>query len=62
LTPGRLVVALFGKAKPGLDVFTSRTGVIAGRQAVNIDRAFGAPATGFIEKARADIQRDGKGF
>ena len=37
--PGALVIAGFGVRQPALDVLARRAGVIAGRQAIDIDRA-----------------------
>ena len=59
--PGRFVVAGFGVAQPALDVLARRAGVVAGRQTVDIDRPFRAPASGVVELARADVERDGEG-
>src|SRR5215218_9535397 len=59
--PGALVIAGFGVKKPALDVFARRAGVVAGRQAVDIDRALGAPGAGLVLEARADVERDGEG-
>ena len=59
--PGRLVVAALGVEQPALDVFARRAGGIAGRQAVDIDRAHGAPRAGVVGLAAADVERDGEG-
>src|SRR5450759_1340430 len=58
--PGTFVVARFRLVEPRLDVFAGRTGMIARRQAVHIDRTHGAPGAGEIGEAAAAIERDGE--
>jgi hypothetical protein len=58
--PGGFVVAFLRMEQPGLDVLARRTGVVAGRKAVDVDRARGAPRTGVVGKARADVERNGE--
>jgi hypothetical protein len=60
LAPGPLVTALplLGLVQPGLDVLPGRTGVVAGRQAVDVDGPLGAPAAGLVGEAGADVERD----
>src|SRR5664280_242705 len=58
--PGTFVVARFRVVKPRLDVFAGRTGMIARRQAVHIDRTHRAPRAGEIGEAAAAIERDGE--
>ena len=49
--PGVFVIAGFGVVEPGLDILAGRAGVIARRQAVDIDRPHGAPGAGLIGEA-----------
>ena len=64
LTPGCLVAvaAVLGVVEPLLDVLAGRTGVVAGRQPVDVDGPLGAPAAGLVGEARADVQRDREGL
>ena len=56
--PSLLVVAGFGVIEPALDVLTRRTGVVARRQTIQIERAVGAPATGLVGERGPDIEGD----
>jgi hypothetical protein len=47
-TPGMFIVARFGMIQPALDVLAGRTGGVAGRQAIHINRPLGAPRSGAI--------------
>ena len=58
--PGLLVVTRFGVEQPALDVFTGRALVVAGRQAVAVDRALGTPRTGVVGQRRTGVEGDSK--
>ena len=58
--PGRLVVAGLGMEEPALDVLARGTGVVAGRQPIDIDRAIGAPGPGLVGERGPDIECDCK--
>ena len=60
--PGGLVVAGLGVVEPGLNIFAGRTGVVAGRQPIDIDRPRGAPRSGQVGEAGADIETDCEGM
>ena len=60
--PGLLVVPGFGVEQPALDVLAGGTGMVAGRQAVDVLRADRAPGPGPVGEARARIERDGEGL
>ena len=62
LAPGFLVVAGLGVEQPALDVLAGRAGMVAGRQAVDIDRPHGAPGAGAIGERGAGVERDGEGL
>ena len=66
LPPGALVVARLRQGEPGLDVLPGRTGVIAGRQMIDVDRALpstraGAFADGLLCKPASNpSERDSR--
>jgi hypothetical protein len=51
MPPGGFVVAALGVVQPALDVFARRALRVAGRQAVDVDRALGAPRAGLVGQA-----------
>ncbi len=59
-SPRGFVVAGLGVIQPALDVLAGRAGVVARRQAIQIDRPVGAPRAGLVGEARADIEGDGE--
>ena len=63
-SPGPLVarLPLLCLVQPGLDVLARRAGVVAGRQAVDVDGALGAPAAGLVGEAGADVEGDRVGL
>ena len=52
------VAALLRLVEPGLDVLAGGAGAVAGRHAVDVDGALGAPAAGLVGAAGADLERD----
>jgi hypothetical protein len=48
--------------QPALDVLAGRALVVAGRQAVEIDRARGAPGAGVVGQRGAGVEGDGEGL
>jgi hypothetical protein len=55
LAPSRFIITLFSITEPGLNVFSGRTGMIARRQTIQVDWAFGSPGSRLIKQAAADI-------
>ncbi len=58
--PRLFVVARFGVEQPALDVLARRASVIARWQAIDIDRAHGAPRARVVGQARTRVERDRK--
>ena len=56
--PGPFVVARLGVEQPALDVLARRAGVVARRQAVDVDRPHRAPGAGVVGQAGAGVERD----
>ena len=57
-TPRRLVLPGLRVVEPALDVLAGRAGVVAGRQAVDVDGSLDAPGTGVVRPARPGVERD----
>ena len=60
--PGVFIGPFFCVIEPSLNILAGRTGVITGRQPIDVDRFHRAPASGVVGQAAVRIECDGEGL